>query len=213
MTNTLQQRMKKGGHYLGICNSQRSPRHGPRSQASTGQSISQIQTWVLKPGTLNVKEGDNYPHDDIPIVDSDWQTVNRKRSSNIVYNIPVSNKFEELCEENIKIVSGREKIELKCDSCDLKFSTNLMLRTHIKIHKMKPSSIDECNCATSIDYTDSLKEVRILRKDLENTRNEMKKLKEYYELKQGEKTTFIQDKAIKQNEGGRQSVITYRCTK
>ena len=87
-----------------------------------------------------------------------------------------------------------------------------MLKTHMKIHKTQTTSKDECKCAASKDYNDSLNEIRILRKNLENAKNEIKTLIEYHQLKQGESKTQSQEKVNIPNETSRQSVITYRCT-
>ena len=87
-----------------------------------------------------------------------------------------------------------------------------MLKTHMKIHKTQPSNVNECNCSASKDYKDSLNEVRLLRRDLENARNEIKTLKEYYDLQQGEKETSSQERGNSTNEISRPSVISYRCT-
>ena len=87
-----------------------------------------------------------------------------------------------------------------------------MLKTHMKIHKTQTTSKEECKCAASKDYNDSLNEIRILRKNLENAKNEIKTLKEYHQLKQGESKTQSQEKVNIPTETSRQSVITYRCT-
>ena len=100
---------------------------------------------------------------DTPSYDTEWTTVNRKRSSNIVYNIPVQNRFEGIDMAENKSTSAKETMESKCDLCDFIFSTKSMLKTHMKIHKTQPSNVNECKCSASKDYKDSLNEVRLLR--------------------------------------------------
>ena len=163
---------------------------------------------IIKPSIL---QSDVRLSSDTPNNDDDWKTVNRKKSSNIVYNIPVQNRFEGLGMAENKSASEKEHVELKCDMCDFKFSTKSMLRTHMKVHKTQMSSINECKCSSSKDYKDSLNEVRLLRRDLEITRNELKTYKEYYDLNQGGNKTSTQEKEITNNEESRPSVITYRC--
>ena len=121
---------------------------------------------IIKPGVLYNEVGltsKDKEEGDTPSYDTEWTTVNRKRSSNIVYNIPVQNRFEGIDMAENKSTSAKETMESKCDLCDFIFSTKSMLKTHMKIHKTQPSNVNECKCSASKDYKDSLNEVRLLR--------------------------------------------------
>ena len=109
---------------------------------------------------------------DVPNHDNDWQTVTKKRKCNIVYNIPVQNRFEGLgvAEKEESSEKQSSLSQYNCDFCDFQFSTKSMLKTHMKIHKAKSTSIDECKCAASKDHKNSLNEINFEEKSRKCTK-------------------------------------------
>ena len=163
---------------------------------------------IIKPSILKNSEHitTNSPEDD------GWQTVRRKKKSNIRYNIPVLNIFEGLCETGDKESSEKDEIIFKCDISNFMFSTNSMLKTHMKIHKQKSFNMDDCKCTSSKNYNEAIQEVKLLRSHLEQLKNEMKTLKEYKDLKTCENEQSSETQTGKAQEV-RQSVISYKCNK
>ena len=127
------------------------------------------------------------------------------------YNIPVKNRFTNLCddEDNSQVW---EKIQgFDCDTCSFSSSTKSMLNSHKKIHKTFIAG--NCNCLLSSEYDKAIKEIRLLRSQLEKTKNEMKILKDSKHMEQNNPKTIGQIVLENRQDQVRQSVITLRCQK
>ena len=136
-----------------------------------------------------------------------WQTVGKKGKVIKKYNIPVQNKYEILTNTDDKEGNQQNQINFKCDVCSINISTKSMLKTHLKVHKIKPTAQDPCTCTTSKEYAKMQAEIKTLRKELENSNSKLKVLENCSALKPNADATQ-KDRSVNQV---RQSVITYRC--
>ena len=138
-----------------------------------------------------------------------WQTVGRRGKVNKKYNIPVQNKYEILT--NTEDIEGSQQNQknFECDVCNVIISTKTMLRTHMKVHKIKPTAQENCSCTMSKEYEKMQAEIKILRKELERSNSKVKALENCSALKPSEEAPHKQvEKPVSQV---RQSVISYRC--
>ena len=143
-------------------------------------------------------------------LNQDWQTVGRRgRIVNAKYNIPVNNKYEVLSDTDGNDGSPEKQIYFECEVCKLNISTKSMLRTHMKIHKTKPSTQEQCNCTMSKEYHKVQDEIKTLRKELEKSNNKVKSLEAYNILQPSE----VSPNKVVEMPGNpvRQSVISYGC--
>ena len=79
-----------------------------------------------------------------------------------MYNIPVQNKYEILTNTLKALRKTRKNFE--CDVCNVIISTKTMLRTHMKVHKIKPTTQENCSYTMSKEYEKMQAETKILKK-------------------------------------------------
>ena len=140
--------------------------------------------------------------------DSRWNIVGKGGKASKQYNIPIHNRFESL--PNSDDIEDISKLpNFSCGNCDLKFSSQSVMRTHMKIHKDPNTST--CKCFLSKENQKVIDEVKFLRSELEKSKNEIKTLRESKSLKQNEHDNIIQPQTIRPKEVTRDSVITFRC--
>ena len=136
--------------------------------------------------------------------DYGWNKVGKGGKASKQYHIPLYNRFESLPDlDHIENISKFQTFS--CGNCDLKFSSQSMLRTHIKIHKNLNNSM--CKCALSKEHDRTRDEVKFLRSELEKSKNEIKTLKEFNALKHIDNSEIIVSLNEKQPVLIRESVI------
>ena len=140
-----------------------------------------------------------------------WHTVGKRGKVNKTYNIPVKNKYEILTDADEKDDPKQSLNNFQCDVCSINISTKSMLRTHMKVHKTKPSSQENCTCIMAKEYENMQAELKIVRKELEKSNFKLRNLENCSALKPSEEVPHVQvERPVRQV---RQSVITYRCKK
>ena len=138
-----------------------------------------------------------------------WQTVGRRGRVGAKYNIPVNNKYEILSDTDDNESSPVKHSSFECEVCKVKISTKSMLKTHMKVHKTKASTQEQCNCAMSKEYQKAQAEIKTLRKELEKSNNKVKSLESFKVLQSSEVLPNRNEEMPVTPV--RQSVISYRC--